>query len=556
MFCPVTLKSVPLHIISFYRKEGMSGTRRLPLWLRMERASGENYTLVKRLVETSYLHTICTSGNCPNLGECWNAGTATLMILGDICTRSCKFCGTKSGRPLPPDKDEPEKVAQAVKTMGLKHCVITSVDRDDLPDGGASHWAETIRRIKEVNPGTTIEALIPDFLGNTSDIDTVIDAGPDVISHNIETVRRLTPLIRSVAKYEVSLGVLRHISGRGKRAKSGFMVGLGESEAEVTEALNDLKATGCRIVTIGQYLAPSLHHMPVVEYVTPEKFEEYRTKGLEMGFDFVESSPLVRSSYHAEKHVSMEYGANLTPHAPRPISHASGSTPHARVIYDDLGLRDYKETWEYQERFFNAKVAEKGNPGWQGEKTPDRLIFVEHNHVYTLGKNGSEQNLLLDYLQLKARDASFFRIDRGGDITYHGPGQLVGYPIFDIEAMGIGLREYIDLLEDAIIKSVSEFGIKAGRLSGATGVWIDADNKTHSRKICAIGVRASRYVTMHGFALNVSTDLSYFDHINPCGFTDKGVTSIEKEAAIKVGMEEVKIDLRNKMREVFGYDYY
>jgi len=569
----------------------MSGTRRLPLWLRMERASGENYTLVKRLVETNHLHTICTSGNCPNIGECWNTGTATLMILGDICTRSCKFCGTKSGRPLPPDKDEPEKVAQAVKTMGLKHCVITSVDRDDLADGGASHWAETIRRIKEVNPGTTIEALIPDFLGNASDIDTVIDAGPDVISHNIETVRRLTPLIRSVAKYEVSLGVLRHVSGRGKRAKSGFMVGLGESESEVTEALNDLHATGCRIVTIGQYLAPSLHHLPVVEYVIPEKFEEYRTKGLEMGFDFIESSPLVRSSYHAEKHVGMEHGAwgmghgawsmehgarsmeqgarsmektgDDFPHAPSPVPHASRTTPtapshkpHAKVVYDDLGLRDYKETWAYQERFFNAKVAEKGNPGWEGEKTPDRLIFVEHNHVYTLGKNGSEQNLLLDYLQLKAKDASFFRIDRGGDITYHGPGQLVGYPIFDIEAMGIGLREYIDLLEEAIIKSVSGFGIKAGRLSGATGVWIDADNKTRSRKICAIGVRASRYVTMHGFALNVSTDLSYFDHINPCGFTDKGVTSIEKEAAIKVGMEEVKIDLRNKMREVFGYDYY
>ena len=281
----------------------MTGRRRLPSWLRMERASGESYTMVKSLVESHRLHTICTSGNCPNIGECWNAGTATLMILGDICTRSCKFCGTKSGRPLPPDPGEPARVAQAVKTMHLKHCVITSVDRDDLPDSGSAHWAETIRRIKEVNPEVTIETLIPDFRGNTNDIDRVIDASPEVISHNIETVRRLTPLIRSVAKYEVSLSVLSHIASRGVRTKSGIMLGLGEREEEVNEALNDLYATGCRIVTIGQYLAPSLEHMPVVEYVTPEKFEEYRRKGLEIGFDFVESSPLVRSSFHAEKHV-------------------------------------------------------------------------------------------------------------------------------------------------------------------------------------------------------------------------------------------------------------
>ncbi|HRW27999.1 MAG TPA: lipoyl synthase, partial [Bacteroidales bacterium] len=246
----------------------MTGKRRLPPWLRMQRASGESYTMVKNLVESHHLHTICTSGNCPNIGECWNAGTATLMILGDICTRSCRFCGTISGRPLPPDPGEPERVAEAVRTMHLKHCVITSVDRDDLPDGGASHWAETIKKIKELNPGVTIETLIPDFRGKTEDIDMVIDARPEVISHNIETVRRLTPLIRSVAKYEVSLSVLGYIASRGVRAKSGIMLGLGETEEEVIEALNDLYETGCRIVTIGQYLAPSLDHMPVVEYVT------------------------------------------------------------------------------------------------------------------------------------------------------------------------------------------------------------------------------------------------------------------------------------------------
>jgi lipoyl(octanoyl) transferase len=228
----------------------------------------------------------------------------------------------------------------------------------------------------------------------------------------------------------------------------------------------------------------------------------------------------------------------------------------SKVIFDDLGRRDYKETWDYQERFFNAKVGEKRAPAADGVKTPDRLIFVEHNHVSTLGKSGSEQTLLLDYIQLQARDASFYRIDRGGDITYHGPGQLVGYPIFDLEGLGIGLREYIQLLEEAIIRSISRFGIKGGRLEGATGVWIDPDKGARARKICAIGVRASRFVTMHGFALNVNTDLSYFNHINPCGFTDKGVTSIEKETGIKSSMEDVKRVMYDSMREVFGYEYY
>ncbi|MGE5349537.1 MAG: lipoyl(octanoyl) transferase LipB [Actinomycetota bacterium] len=228
----------------------------------------------------------------------------------------------------------------------------------------------------------------------------------------------------------------------------------------------------------------------------------------------------------------------------------------AKVIFDDLGRRDYKETWDYQERFFNAKVQEKRLPVADGAKTPDRLIFVEHNHVYTLGKSGSEQNLLLDYIQLQARDASFYRIDRGGDITYHGPGQLVGYPIFDLEGMGIGLRDYIQLLEEAIIRCISRFGIEGGRLEGATGVWIDPGKGVRPRKICAIGVRASRFVTMHGFALNVSTDLSYFNHINPCGFTDKGVTSIVIETGKEIAMEDVKRVMYDSMREVFGYEYY
>jgi len=269
----------------------------------MQRASGENYTRVKHLVEKNHLHTICTSGNCPNIGECWNAGTATFMILGEICTRACKFCATKTGKPLPPDPDEPLRLAESIRTLHLKHCVVTSVDRDDLGDRGSDFWAEVITTIKKINPGTTIEALIPDFDGITENIQRVINAGPEVISHNIETVRRLTPQIRTKAKYETSLNVLKYISDNGKRVKSGFMVGLGENDEEVDEAIRDLFKTGCRILTVGQYLRPTINHMEAVSFIPPEKFAEYKRTAVETGFEFVECHPLVRSSFHAEKHI-------------------------------------------------------------------------------------------------------------------------------------------------------------------------------------------------------------------------------------------------------------
>ena len=277
--------------------------RRLPGWLKMQRASGENYTRVKNLVERKHLHTICKSGNCPNIGECWNAGTATFMILGDICTRSCKFCGTTTGKPFPPDANEPGNLAESIRLMFLKHCVITSVDRDDLPDSGASFWADVIMEVKKVNPETTIEALIPDFRGVEEDIQKVIDAGPEVISHNLETVERLTPEIRSAASYSRSLNMIRYVNDRGIRAKSGIMLGLGEKEDEVYQTMDDLRAAGCSVFTMGQYLQPSLDHMEVAEYVEPARFGKYKKAALEKGFLFVESHPLVRSSYHAERHV-------------------------------------------------------------------------------------------------------------------------------------------------------------------------------------------------------------------------------------------------------------
>lgn len=262
--------------------------------------------MVKHIVVENHLHTICTSGNCPNIGECWNRGTATFMILGDICTRACKFCATKTGKPLSPDPDEPMRLAESVKAMHLKHCVITSVDRDDLPDGGAKFWADTISMIKAINPEITMETLIPDFDAKPELIQKIIDAGPNVISHNVETVKRLTPVIRTKAKYERSLSVIKYISGKGKIAKSGFMLGLGENEEEITQTILDLYHSGCKILTIGQYLQPGPDYMEVVEYITPEKFEEYRIFAHEIGFSFVESSPLVRSSFHAENHIKAQ----------------------------------------------------------------------------------------------------------------------------------------------------------------------------------------------------------------------------------------------------------
>ncbi|MDR1783031.1 MAG: lipoyl synthase, partial [Dysgonamonadaceae bacterium] len=255
------------------------------------------------IVASRQLHTICQSGRCPNQGDCWNRGTATFMICGEICTRSCKFCNTLTGKPLPLDVNEPQKVATSIKELGLKHAVITSVDRDDLPDGGASHWAKTVLAIKEMNPNTTIEALIPDFSGKTDCLETVINTRPEIISHNMETVRRLTPLVRSAARYDRSLETLKAVAKASIRAKSGLMLGLGETEDEIFSLMDDLLDVGCRLLSIGQYLQPSRLHLPVAEYVSPDRFDKYREIAYNKGFRYVESGPLVRSSYHSENYL-------------------------------------------------------------------------------------------------------------------------------------------------------------------------------------------------------------------------------------------------------------
>lgn len=271
-----------------------------PEWLKIRLGNNDCFTRTKRIVDSHNLHTICSSGRCPNMGECWQRGTATFMIAGDICTRSCKFCNTKTGKPLPLNPSEPMNVANSVKLMALKHAVVTSVDRDDLPDLGAGHWVATIKAIKQENPDTTIEVLIPDFQGKLPLVDIICEASPDVISHNIETVRRLTPIARSAAKYDISLSVLKRMAENGAKAKSGLMLGLGETLEEVEQTMDDLLLSGCSILTLGQYLQPTRKHLPVAAYIHPDTFIQLKEVALSKGFTHVESGPLVRSSYHAE----------------------------------------------------------------------------------------------------------------------------------------------------------------------------------------------------------------------------------------------------------------
>ena len=274
-----------------------------PKWLRVKLPTGESYKKVRSLVDEHKLHTICESGNCPNMGECWGEGTATFMILGNICTRSCGFCAVSTGKPLKVDMFEPAKVAQSVKLMEVKHAVITSVDRDDLEDGGADIWVSTVRSIRRKSPKTTMETLIPDFGGKWHNLQKIIDVAPEVVSHNLETVRRLTKEVRIQAKYDRSLEVLMRLKKGGMKTKSGVMLGLGETEEEIFETIDDLSYINCDILTLGQYLQPTPKHLPVVEFIPPNKFDEYKEYALNKGFRFVESGPLVRSSYHAEKHL-------------------------------------------------------------------------------------------------------------------------------------------------------------------------------------------------------------------------------------------------------------
>lgn len=513
-------------------------TRRKPHWLKIKLHNNPQYAATAAIVGEHHLHTICQSGRCPNISECWSRGTATFMILGEICTRSCKFCATATGRPLPPDANEPVKLARSVRVMGLRHAVVTSVDRDDLPDGGAAHWVAAVEAMRRECPQTTIELLIPDFDGRTELLDRVIDSGAHVIGHNIETVEALTPAVRSRANYRTSLEVLRYIADRGARmgndtlAKSGLMVGLGETEGQVLQTIDDLATVGVRRLTIGQYLQPTPKHHPVAEYIHPDQFEKYRTEAIKRGIIHVESGPLVRSSYMADRE------------APKMETLERERTPQAdpveaiRLI--DCGVIDYAQAWSQQQSHFDRLLSDPTAGGV--------LMMCEHPHVYTLGRNGKEANMLISPETLERIGATYYHIDRGGDVTYHGYGQVVGYPIINLQRVGISLKEYIYIIEECVIRTLAHWDIRAARLEGAAGVWIDGN-----RKICAIGVRASRYVTMHGWALNVNTDLAYFNHINPCGFVDKGVTSMDRELGREVDFERVKSILAEEFMRLIAH---
>lgn len=302
-FCGKNQQSIRLIELPVVNKQEEKSVTRKPNWLRVKLPIGEDYKRVRRLVDQYKLHTICQSGNCPNMGECWGAGTATFMILGNVCTRSCSFCAVKTGRPPEYDEDEPRRVAEAIKLMDVKHAVITSVNRDELKDRGAEIWYQTVKLTKEISPTTTIETLIPDTKANWEALHRMISAGQEVVSHNMETVERLYRLVRPQAKYHRSLEQIKRTKEWGKRTKSGFMVGLGETKDEVLKILDDLKEHDCDVVTIGQYLQPTKMHLEVAEYIHPDAFSEYKEEGLKRGFDYVESGPLVRSSYHAERHL-------------------------------------------------------------------------------------------------------------------------------------------------------------------------------------------------------------------------------------------------------------
>jgi lipoic acid synthetase len=549
-----------------------------PDWLKIKLESNETCAAVRKIVETHRLHTICSSGRCPNIGACWSRGTATFLILGNICTRSCRFCATPTGRPLAPDPLEPQRVAESIRLMQLRHCVVTSVDRDDLPDRGAGQWAATIRAIRVHNPGTVVEVLIPDFDAHPPWLDTVIAAAPDIIGHNLETVERLTPAVRSRASYCRSLEALRYLAGRHTTVKSGLMLGLGERPEEVLDTLRDAHQAGVRLFTIGQYLQPTPRHLPVAEYIPPTQFAIYKKAGLEIGFDHVESGPLVRSSYKAEEQFSVAAGSGSLP------SQSAVGSRQFRVNIEDWGAIDYKEAWERQRaiaaQLIARKIADRRRPTATGDcplplptatatadcplplptatatahcplplptATADcplgTVIFCEHPHVYTLGRNGKASNLLIDAERLQKIGAAYYPVDRGGDITYHGPGQLVCYPVIDLERRPLALKDYVALLEEAVIRTLRHFGLRAERLPGATGVWLDAALPT-ARKIAAIGVHASHYVTTHGLALNINTDLNYYRFINPCGFTDRGVTSMAAETGRPIDGNEVKQQLQ------------
>lgn len=482
-------------------------------WLKVRQP--RNLNLIDDLTEGLSLNTVCREACCPNQGECYSRGTATFLILGSVCTRKCAFCAVRRGKPTLPDPGEPYRLAQAVLKLGLKHVVVTSVTRDDLPDGGAQQFAAVIQTIKEIGD-IVVECLVPDFGGNLQALEKVLLAGPDILGHNVETVPRLYGRVRPDAIYKQSLTVLEYAAGRVPVVKSGLMVGLGEEQNEVYDVFKNLRQAGCDAVTVGQYLAPSPKHLPVTDYITPEHFQNYAFEAYRQGFPYVIAEPLVRSSYYSES-LWLYKNADL-------------------LTVMDTGYRSYIEVLELQ----RAVAFNRAN-----DKMKDSLVLAEHISVITVGRGGLDSDMVSETGGLDV-----IKVDRGGAATYHGPGQLVVYPVLDIKGGKTGgdIPRYVRMLEEVMIHILAAYGVNGSRRDGYPGVWVKG------KKIGFIGVNLTGGITTHGFALNINTDLKNFINIIPCGIWNCKVTNLVDEVTgIKVDFGQVKAQIIEHFQVVFGY---
>ncbi len=492
-----------------------------PRWITAPAAAGAGFSAVKGIVREHRLATVCEEAKCPNIGECWNAGTATIMLMGAVCTRACRFCSVDTGNPRGwLDAEEPENTARSVELMKLKYIVLTSVNRDDLPDGGAAHYAEAIRAIKRRTPEVAVEALTPDFQGVMRDVETVVDSGLDVFAQNVETVKRLTHPVRDPrAGYEQTIAVLAHAKQYKPSVltKTSLMLGLGETDEEIAQCMDDLRAANVDLLTLGQYLRPTMHHLPVQRFVTPAEFDKYRQWALAKGFRECVSGPLVRSSYRAEQalngnNAGIKLGTDLFDDDNQQLSSSNKSVP----IVKWLGRVEYEPTWREMQRITDTR----------DEKTPDEIWLLEHPPVFTLGLNADAGHVLA------AGDIPVVKIDRGGQVTYHGPGQLVVYPLIDIRRAGLGVRDLVTALERAVIEYCARFGIRAECRKNAPGVYVDG------RKIASVGLRIRRGASYHGLAFNVNMELEPFQRINPCGYAGLQMTQLADLGVAQASVEE------------------
>jgi lipoic acid synthetase len=496
-------------------------TGRKPSWIRAQLPVGAGFGAVKGIVSEHRLATVCEEAKCPNIGECWNAGTATIMLMGAVCTRACRFCSVDTGNPRGwLDAEEPENTARSVELMKLKYIVLTSVNRDDLPDGGAEHYAAAIRAIKRRTPHVAVEALTPDFQGVLRDVETVVDSGLEVFAQNVETVKRLTHPVRDPrASYEQTIAVLAHAKKYRPDVltKTSLMLGLGETDEEIAATMDDLRAVNVDLLTLGQYLRPTVHHLEVQRFVTPAEFDQYREWALAKGFRECVAGPLVRSSYRAEQALAgNNAGLNnsgagkgfpgFAAEAPidTQVLSANPGNPFPAPRVKFLGRVDYEPTWREMQRITDTRDA----------NTPDEIWLLEHPPVFTLGLNADPSHVLA------AGDIPVVKIDRGGQVTYHGPGQLVVYPLIDIRRAGMGVRDLVTALERAVIAYCGSVGIEAECRKNAPGVYVAG------KKIASVGLRIRRGASYHGLAFNVNMDLEPFQRINPCGYAGLQMTQL------------------------------